>query len=684
MATTNNTDIQQLYVAYFNRPADPVGLKFWADNIAAGKATIADVTKAFSTQAEYTAEYKDMTNAQIVDKVYQNLFGRSSAGDTGADFWVKGLENKTITIADVVTAVAAGAQLSDKTAFNNKVAAAATFTAALDTDAEIAGYKGDDANKVAKAFIASITTDVSFAAATTPTELNKTVANAVSAGTPFTVTGALASMDAAQTAVDKFVATIDTDGDGKTDDTVASDIDAAYTTAVNNVAAKLSSGSDLFKTTDSEVVRDALISATEATNAAALAAVQTKLSDANTAVSKVAGLSSAISALTAAQTAEAAADKAVVAASADVASKEGAFQVNNKGALSMTAPDVDGKSTLVLTPNDDGDATTTETPVTLGTIAASGKVTISSTIKASDYAGLTDLIAAYNTKVTAVAADATAAKATAAAQLEVNHLDIDATTVVSGKTEAQWLADVTATINTYATNHPTELDKVATGSTASEAQIKTALAVMEKNSPTDFGTFTTQVNNYHTAAESNPLTKEQTAETKAVKDANKVITDLASLVTKMDTAAHNVATLEGLTATLEASQDLLTAKGFHLIDADVSTIGTAASDIFTVASLDSGADVTLDLFNLQGTDSVFVGAGYKLVQGSIDDVKGDNAALEVFLSTNDDGDAVLQIETSAFGSSVTAGPEVITITLTGVDATTLHLNNGIISAGTIA
>jgi hypothetical protein len=678
MATTNNTDIQQLYVAYFNRPADPVGLKFWADNIAAGNATVADVAKAFSTQAEYTAAFKDMTNAQIVDQVYQNLFGRSSAGDTGADFWVKGLENKTITIADVVTAVAAGAQLSDKTAFNNKVAAAATFTAAIDTDAEIAGYKGDDANKVAKAFIAGITTDVSFAAATAPAELNKTVASAVSAGTPFTVTGALASMDAAQTAVDKFVASVDVDGDPDTD-TVASDITDAYDTAIADVAAKLDSASGtLFAApTTSDTVRDALISAQQAVNAGKLAAVQTKLADANTAVSKVAGLSAAISTLTAAKTAETNAGKTLVAANADVASKEAGFEVTFKGDVAVST---DGKQ-LVLTPTD-----TTKDPVVLANIAASGKLTIDAALKASDYAGVTDLIAAYNAQVAATTAAGKAHDATVAAQLEVNHLDVDAKNDygTTGETEAELLADVTAAINTYAKAHTDQLDAVATGSTATEAQIKTALAVMEKNSTTDFTAFTTQVNTYHAAAAaSNPLAAEQGIETQAVKDANKVITDLASLVGKMDAAQHNVATLEGLTATLEASQNLLTAKGFHLIDADVSTIGTAASDIFTVASLNAGADVTLDLFNLQGTDSVFVGSGYKLVQGSIDDVKGDNAALEVFLSTDDNGDAVLQIETSAFGSSAST-PEIITVTLTGVDATALHLSNGIISTATIA
>jgi hypothetical protein len=679
MATTYYNEIQKLYVAYFNRPGDPTGLAFWEKAVEASNGSTAIVAAEFAKQIEYTDAFKGMTNAEIVDQVYMNLFGRSSAGDNGADFWVKGLDNKVISVADVVTAVAAGAQLSDKTAFNNKVAAAASFSAALDTDAEVAGYAGVEANKVAKAWLTSITTDVSFAAATTPAALNTTVATAVAAGTPFTVSGALASMDAAQTAVDNFVATIDTDGDGKTSDTLATDIEPAYTAAVAAVAAKLDATSaTLFTSTSSEVVRDALVSAQNASLSATLSAKQDLLSSANTAVSKVAGLSTAISTLTAATAVEAAANKTLIAANADLAAKEVSFEVSNVGTLVSTTDATTHVTTLTL---DYTDAAATD--VVLATISASGKATLKSGVT---IAGAADLVASINAQATASAAVDKAHTTTVAAQAEVNHLDIDKVTVdaTTSKTEAALLSDVTAAINTYATAHSDQLDKVATGSTASEAQITTALKVMETNSTTDFTSFDALVGNYHRVAASNPLVAEQTLETGAVKTANTAITDLAKLVAKMDVAAHNVEVLSGLEATLTAAQDLLDAKGFHLADLATATVGTSASDIFTIASLNTGDTVNVDLFNLLGTDSVFIGSGYKLVQGSIDDVKGDNAALEVFISTNATGDAVLEIETSTFGSSVTNAPEVITITLAGVDATTLHLNNGIISAGTIA
>jgi hypothetical protein len=320
--------------------------------------------------------------------------------------------------------------------------------------------------------------------------------------------------------------------------------------------------------------------------------------------------------------------------------------------------------------------------VVLATLnATTGKATVAADLDTTKYAGATDIIAAYNAQLTATTNVGKAHTVTVAAQAEVDHLDVDNTINygTTGKTEAGLLTDVTTQINAYATAHADQLDKVATGSTATEAQITTALAVMQAHddaTSTTYETFNALVTDYRAAAAAtNPLVKVQSDETTLVKNATTAITDLNKLVAEMNTAQKNLATMKGLEATLEATSDLLEAKGYHVND---TTIGTAASDIFTV-----DADTTISLFNLQGTDSVFVGSGYKLVQGSIDDVKGDNAALEVFLSTNASGDAVLEIETSAFGSSA-ATPEVITITLTGVDATTLHLNNGIISAGTIA
>lgn len=685
MATTYYNDIQKLYVAYFNRPADDAGLKYYEGILEAATdkaATMAVISADFAKSTEYTAAFSGKTNAEIVDIIYTNIFGHA-ADAAGNKFYADNLTAGKVTVANVVQEVAKGAQGTDLTTYNNKLAAAAAFSAAVDTDAEKKGYSGADANKVAKAFLASVTTDVSLATATSPAELNKSVANAVFAGTPFTVSGALASADVAQTAYDKFVASVDVDGDPDTD-TAPADIGTAYSAAVHNVALKLDAAvRPLFEsTTTTDAVRNALVNAQQATLSADLAAKQTLLGNTNTDISKVSGLSAASSTLTAAKTAESTANKALTAANADLAAKQASFGVTNAGTVKVVTA-TDGTKTLVLDITD-----ASKTDVTLATINAAGKATVAADLDTTKYAGATDVIASFNAQLTASTNVGKAHTTTLAAQAEVNHLDVDTTTVygTTGKTEAQLLTDVTTAINAYADAHANTVTKVAAGSTATEAQITTALAVMQANdttASTEYESFVTLSGNYRAAAASNPLSTKLGTQTTDVKNATTAISDLTKLVAKMDAAEHNVQTLAGLQATLSASQNLLEAKGYHLVDLGASTIGTSASDVFTVSSLDAGDNVTVSLVNLQGTDSVFIGSGYKLVQGAIGDVKGDNAAMEVFLSSNASGDAVLQIETSAFGSSA-ATPEVVTITLTGVDATTLHLNNGIISAGTIA
>jgi hypothetical protein len=235
MATTYYENIQKLYVAYFNRPADTAGLAYWEGVVEAAKGDTTAVSAAFAADTEYKAAYKDLSNADIVNKVYQNLFGRD-AESAGKAYWADLLDKKTITIDQVVTAIASGAQTTDLTAYNNKVKAATAFTAALDTSAEQSGYSGDAANAIAKTFISSVTTDASLAAAIAPATLGATVAKSVAAGTTFSLTSGLAALDVATQAKADFLAAADGDNDAKTSTTDAA-IAAKVTAASNAIGA---------------------------------------------------------------------------------------------------------------------------------------------------------------------------------------------------------------------------------------------------------------------------------------------------------------------------------------------------------------------------------------------------------------------------------------------------------------
>jgi hypothetical protein len=323
--------------------------------------------------------------------------------------------------------------------------------------------------------------------------------------------------------------------------------------------------------------------------------------------------------------------------------------------------------------------------VVLATIDVNGKATIADGVDASKFTGLTELITSFNAENTAAINVSKADANVDNAQLGVNLLDVadDAAGTVgtTGLTEKALIKAIADQIN--ATTPKT----VADGAAPTVAQIQTELAVLKATDAGAYATFKALVDAEADSGDAfNPLIAKQTTDTASVKAASDAIADLAKDVAALQTATGNVNTLAGLQATADAASKLLTDKGYNVVTLDAghaASFGTSASDVFVTAK----TDATIGAFGLQGVDALAVGKGFTLVQGAIGakGVTANDAALEIFVSQNG-GDAVLQFENHAYSSNVagTAG-EVFTITLTGVDATSLHLDsNGIISAGTTA
>lgn len=174
----NTSEVQKLYIEYFGRPADPAGLSFWVNGLNGDANIMTAIQQGFSASAEYQATYSGMNNHDVVMAVYQNMFGRAGEA-TGVDFWTNALNNNTITINNVVTEIVKGAQGSDLTVFNGRVAVATVFTQHLDTQAEIAAYAGTGANKIASDFIDTIVDLGSAARARDPGVIDSTIAQIV-------------------------------------------------------------------------------------------------------------------------------------------------------------------------------------------------------------------------------------------------------------------------------------------------------------------------------------------------------------------------------------------------------------------------------------------------------------------------------------------------------------------------
>lgn len=169
MAVTTS-QVQQLYIAYFNRPADFFGLTF--QTAQANQFGLQFVADQFSKSPEYLATYAGKGIGEVVDTIYLNLFGRH-AEPAGLKFWGDLLSDPKsgYTVGNAAITIANGAINDDKISVANKLTAANAFYASLDTNPEIVGYSGDAANQVLKTWLSTITTQASLDAAITPAAL---------------------------------------------------------------------------------------------------------------------------------------------------------------------------------------------------------------------------------------------------------------------------------------------------------------------------------------------------------------------------------------------------------------------------------------------------------------------------------------------------------------------------------
>ena len=85
--------IVRLYSAYFLRAPDLGGFAFWREEYEAGRWSLPAMSTFFSQSPEFVELYGSLTDAQFIDLIYQNIFGRpADAG--GRDFWLGRMQNE--------------------------------------------------------------------------------------------------------------------------------------------------------------------------------------------------------------------------------------------------------------------------------------------------------------------------------------------------------------------------------------------------------------------------------------------------------------------------------------------------------------------------------------------------------------------------------------------------------------
>ena len=157
-ASTYLAQVQQLYIAYFGRPADPIGQAYWAGVIDAANGSIAQVLAGFSASTESQALYGNKSTIDKVTAIYANDFNRAPDA-AGLAYWVAQIDSGKVTQAQAAWTIQQNAGAGDAATVQNKLTAAQAFTAQIDTTAEIQGYQGNNAAASARAFLNTVTSD---------------------------------------------------------------------------------------------------------------------------------------------------------------------------------------------------------------------------------------------------------------------------------------------------------------------------------------------------------------------------------------------------------------------------------------------------------------------------------------------------------------------------------------------
>ena len=168
IASSDLQQLQELYVAFFNRVPDADGLEYWIGQFNSGQS-INQIAESFYNSgiafSELTGISAGMTNTSFINVVYNNVLGRSSGADPeGLSFWTTALQSGAETKATLVASIITSAHQFKGDAQWGWVADL------LDNKVEVANLFSVDYGLNNLTSAESISNGIAIAAAVTPTD----------------------------------------------------------------------------------------------------------------------------------------------------------------------------------------------------------------------------------------------------------------------------------------------------------------------------------------------------------------------------------------------------------------------------------------------------------------------------------------------------------------------------------
>ena len=133
-ASTYYETVQRLYIAFYQRPADPAGMRYWAGLIDAAGGDQTEAIKAFADSEESAALYGPIdlnTIGSVIDAIYEALFSVEPDAE-GKQFYVDGFTAGTFSAGSIALNILNGASGNDALSNQNKLQVANSFTSLVD------------------------------------------------------------------------------------------------------------------------------------------------------------------------------------------------------------------------------------------------------------------------------------------------------------------------------------------------------------------------------------------------------------------------------------------------------------------------------------------------------------------------------------------------------------------------
>ena len=80
--------IQKAYIAYYGRPADPAGLKYWTGRLQENGGDLSAIMEEFGNSQEFESRFGEFDDESLVNNLFQQIIGRDADPD-GLNFYTE-------------------------------------------------------------------------------------------------------------------------------------------------------------------------------------------------------------------------------------------------------------------------------------------------------------------------------------------------------------------------------------------------------------------------------------------------------------------------------------------------------------------------------------------------------------------------------------------------------------------